>query len=116
MSGAIQRWSGSPGRSRAVAYGGLVFTVATARDKSGSLRQQTADALGLLDQHLAEAGTDKSRLLSVTVYITNMPDKAEMNAAWMEWVDPANPPQRACIGATLDGQDLVEIVAVAAAG
>ena len=37
-----------------------------------------------------------------------------MNRAWDEWVDPANPPRRACIGATLEGQDLVEILITAA--
>lgn len=102
------------GRSRVVIHGGLVFTVATAREKTPSLRAQTSSALALLDANLAEAGTNKSKLLSATVYITDMARKPEMNAAWMEWVDPANPPQRACIGVALEGDDLIEIVAVAA--
>ena len=111
----IRRFPGSaPGRSRVVIHDGLVFTVATAREKSPSLRQQTLSALALLDANLAEAGTNKSKLLSATVYITDMARKPEMNAAWLEWVDPANPPQRACIGVALDGDDLIEIVAVAA--
>lgn len=104
----------APGRSRVVIHDGRVFTVATAREKSASMRAQTESALALLDKHLGEAGTDKSKLLSATVYITDMKRKAEMNDAWMAWVDPANPPQRACIGAVLDGDDLIEIVAVAA--
>jgi enamine deaminase RidA (YjgF/YER057c/UK114 family) len=111
----IKRLPGSaPGRSRVVIHDGRVFTVATAREKSVSMRAQTESALAMLDRHLAEAGTDKSKLLSATVYITDMKRKAEMNDAWMGWVDPANPPQRACIGAVLDGDDLIEIVAVAA--
>ena len=111
----IRRFPASaPGRSRVVIHDGLVFTVATAREKTPSLRAQTLSALALLDANLAEAGTNKSKLLSATVYITDMKGKAEMNAAWMAWVDPANPPQRACIGATLDGDDLIEIVAMAA--
>jgi enamine deaminase RidA (YjgF/YER057c/UK114 family) len=111
----IQRLPGSaPGRSRAVIHDGLVFTVATARAKSASLRAQTSDALAVLDRALADAGTDKSKLLSATVYITDMARKQEMNEAWLEWVDPDNAPQRACIGVALDGQDLIEIVAVAA--
>jgi enamine deaminase RidA (YjgF/YER057c/UK114 family) len=68
----------------------------------------------VLDRALADAGTDKSKLLSATVYITDMARKQEMNSAWLEWVDPDNAPQRACIGVALDGQDLIEIVAVAA--
>ena len=66
------------------------------------------------DATLAECGTSKSRLLSATVYITDIAAKPEMNRAWDEWVDRANPPQRACIGAALEGVDLVEIVAIAA--
>jgi enamine deaminase RidA (YjgF/YER057c/UK114 family) len=97
-----------------VIHDGLVFTVATAREKTASMREQTTSALAMLDGHLAEAGTDKSKLLSATVYITDMARKPEMNEAWMAWVDPANPPQRACIGVALDGDDLIEIVAVAA--
>jgi enamine deaminase RidA (YjgF/YER057c/UK114 family) len=104
----------APGRSRAVIHDGRVFTVATAREKTPSLRAQTESALALLDKHLAEAGTDKSKLLSATVYIADMARKAEMNEAWLAWVDRENPPQRACIGAVLDGDDLIEIVAVAA--
>ena len=111
----IQRLPASaPGRSRAVIHDGRVFTVATAHDKSASLRTQTASALAVLDANLAEAGTGKSKLLSATVYITDMARKPEMNEAWMAWVDQANPPQRACIGAALEGGDLIEIVAVAA--
>ncbi|HEX2114654.1 MAG TPA: RidA family protein [Alphaproteobacteria bacterium] len=111
----IHRLPGSaPGRSRVVVHGGLVFTVATAREKSASMRAQAASALAVLDAHLAEAGTDKSKLLSATVYIADMARKPEMNEVWIAWVDPANPPQRACIGAALEGDDLIEIVAIAA--
>lgn len=116
MTPDIARWPGSPGRSLAVTYAGLVFTVATAAAKSSSLREQTADALRILDGRLVQAGSDKTRLLSCTVYITDMARKPEMNEAWLAWVDPDHAPQRACIGAALEGEDLIEIVAVAAGG
>ena len=113
----IQRFAGSAfGRSSAVVHNGLVFTVATAKIKSGSLGEQTRDALEALETRLREAGSSKSRILSATVYITDMTRKPEMNAAWDAWVDPDNAPQRACIGAALDGDDLIEIVVIAAAG
>ena len=113
----IQRFAGSAyGRSSAVIHNGLVFTVATARNKSASLGEQTRDALKALDARLKEAGSSKSRILSATVYITDMARKPDMNAAWDEWVDPDNSPQRACIGAVLEGNDLIEIVVIAAAG
>jgi len=112
----IQRWAGSvPGRSRIVKHAGVVYTVATARDKSPSVRQQTADALEMIERNLAEAGTDKSQLLSATVYITDMAHKPDMDLAWRAWVDPNGAPQRACVAVALEGRDLVEIVVTAAA-
>jgi enamine deaminase RidA (YjgF/YER057c/UK114 family) len=101
-------------RARSVIHDGRVYTVATSPEKSASMEEQTRFALAALDAHLAEAGTNKSRLLSVTVYIADMSRKAEMNNAWDVWADPQNPPQRACIGAALEGRDLIELVVVAA--
>jgi enamine deaminase RidA (YjgF/YER057c/UK114 family) len=110
----IERIKGKvPTRARAVLHDGFVFTVATAGTKSPSLYEQTQQALVALDASLALAGSDKSHLLSATVYITDMSRKPEMNRAWDEWVDLDNPPQRACVGVALEGQDLVEIVVIA---
>lgn len=117
MGSPITRFPGTaPGRSRAVGHDGLVWTVATASEKSPSMHAQTVSALQALDRNLAAAGSDKRRILSATVYIADMSRKAEMNEAWLAWVDPDHAPQRACIGVTLEGDDLVEIVACAASG
>jgi enamine deaminase RidA (YjgF/YER057c/UK114 family) len=111
----IQRFAGKiPSRSRAVAHDGLVYTVATAAEKSPSLYEQTRQALAAIDKNLADAGSNKSRILRATVYITDMSKKSDMNRARDEWVDMANPPQRACIGVALEGDDLVEILVIAA--
>ena len=113
----IKRFAGTTAtRSRAVAHDGIVYAVATAKNKSAPLYEQTKDALAQIDNTLAEAGTDKSRILRTTVYITDMSRKPEMDRAWDEWVDRANPPQRACIGVTLADKDLVEILVTAAQG
>ena len=111
----IQRFA-RPGvtRARAVVHDGRVYTVATSPVKSSSMAEQARHAMKQLELHLVEAGSSKSRLLTVTVYIADMARKAEMNAAWDAWVDPENPPQRTCIGARLEGEDLIELVAVAA--
>lgn len=110
----ITRFPGSAaGRSSVVVFDGLVFTVATADTYELDMRKQAAEALANLDGQLATAGTDKSRLLSCTVYITDMALKPQMNEVWDGWVDMSNPPQRACIGAALEDGDLIEIVAVA---
>ncbi len=111
----IKRFTGTtPTRSRAVAHDGVVYAVETAKDKKGALYEQTKDALAQIDSTLAEAGSNKSRILRATVYISDMSKKPEMDRAWDEWVDRANPPQRACIGVTLWDKDLVEILVTAA--
>jgi len=111
----IKRTTGSvKTRAKTVVHNGLVYTVATAPNKSAPLYEQTREALAAIDRNLAEAGSSKSRILTATVFITDMGRKPEMNRAWDEWVDPANPPRRACIGAVLEDKDLVEILVTAA--
>ena len=60
------------------------------------------------------AGTDRTRLLSATVYITDMSRKPILNEVWDAWIGPDHWPQRACVEAGLGGDTLVEIVAIAA--
>ena len=85
----INRFPGlTPTRSRAVVHDGLVFTVAVAPDPvTSSMYEQTVKALGRIDESLALCGSDKSRILSAIVYITDIKRKGEMNRAWDEWVD-----------------------------
>jgi enamine deaminase RidA (YjgF/YER057c/UK114 family) len=111
----IKRFRGlSPTRSRAVVHDDLVFTVAVAPDPvTPSMYEQSVKALMRIDESLKLCGTDKSRILSAIVYITDMSRKNEMNRAWDEWVDPANPPMRACIGVELETPHIVEIVVTA---
>ena len=104
----ITRFPGlTPTRSRAVAHNGLVFTVAVSPDPA-------PPGIKRIDESLAMAGTDKSRILSAIVYIADIAHKEEMNHAWDEWVDRANPPMRACLGVDLEPPHLVEIVVTAA--
>ena len=104
----------SPTRSRSVIHHGVVTTVATSTPKVPSLYIQAQDALAAIDRQLQEVGTDKSRILMVMVYITDIILKPEFNRAWDEWVDRANLPLRACVGASLEVGDLVELVVTAA--
>jgi enamine deaminase RidA (YjgF/YER057c/UK114 family) len=104
----------SPTRSRSVVHGGIVTTVATSSRKVLSLYEQAQDALAGIDRNLKEVGTDKSRILMVMIYITDITMKPEFNRAWDEWVDRANLPLRACVGASLENDDLVELVVTAA--
>jgi enamine deaminase RidA (YjgF/YER057c/UK114 family) len=113
----IERWpSGAPGRSRIVAHAGLVWAVANATDAAAKLEQQVAQTLARLDASLREAGSDRTRLLSATVFLHDIADRDAFNRHWLDWIgpDPAAWPQRACVQAELAGGLLVEIVAVAA--
>jgi enamine deaminase RidA (YjgF/YER057c/UK114 family) len=112
----INRFPGlTPTRSRAVVNDGLVFTVAVAPDPVvPSMYEQSVKVLARIDESLALCGTDRSKILSAIVYINGMALKSEMNRAWDEWVDKANPPMRACIGVELEPPHIVEIVVTAA--
>ena len=109
----IERWQGdAQGRSRTSAWRDLVFTVATA--PGATVAVQTRASLAQISANLAEAGTDRTRLLSATVYLTDIASKAEMDAEWCEWIgEAANWPQRACVQAALAPGTLVEITVVA---
>ena len=111
----IQRFPGSaPGRSRIVVHNGLVYTVATAASDSEDIAEQTRLCLAYLDKHLHEARTNRSGLLQVTVYLSDISHKPVFDAVWRDWIGgPENWPQRACVGTQLAGTDLVEVVAVA---
>jgi enamine deaminase RidA (YjgF/YER057c/UK114 family) len=110
----IQRFAGdAAGRSRASAWQDLVFAVATA--DGATLAEQTRNTLAIIDQNLADAGSDRTRLLSVTVYVTNIEHKAQMDVVWCDWIGPeSNWPQRACVQAALAASTLVEITVIAA--
>jgi enamine deaminase RidA (YjgF/YER057c/UK114 family) len=102
--------------SGAVVHGGLVWLAGQITDDPMlDAEGQTADILGQIDALLAEAGTDKRHLLSVTVVLADIADAPAMNRAWDRWLDPAAKPARMTIEATLvDPAWKVEITGVAA--
>ena len=102
------------GRSRAVVHNGLVYAVATDTTGAADISGQTRQTLMALDKALADAGSNKTRLLQATVYLRDMATKPEMDAVWCDWIGAReNWPQRACVGADLAGEDLIEIVVTA---
>ncbi|MEO8261294.1 MAG: Rid family hydrolase [Pseudolysinimonas sp.] len=115
----ITRWNtGLGGRSRTVSAAGLIWTVANAAPDSAPFADQADATLRLLDEHLAEAGSHRSRLLSVQVLLADLADKPAFDLLWLDWIgdDPAGWPQRSCVGAGLAPGLRVEIVAMAARG
>ncbi len=84
-------------------------------DQLGSIADQTTSIVAKIDGYLAEAGSDKSKLLSATIWLTDIGNFNEMNAVWDAWVDPGNTPARACVEAKLAFPKYhVEIAVVAA--
>jgi len=103
--------------SQAVVYGNLVFLAGQVAQRAAgaSVAEQTKDILARIDELLAEAGTDKSKLLSATIWLTDISTFNEMNGIWDPWVAPGNAPARACVEAKLAApQFTVEIAVVAA--
>ena len=105
---------GAKGRCAAVASGGLVYAVATDPACADGIAEQTRNTLQELDSVLAKAGSGKTGLLQATVYLSDISSKPEMDAVWCEWIGPEdNWPQRACVGAALEGGCLIEVVVTA---
>ena len=102
--------------SQAVMHGGTVYLCGlTPTDRGLDVAGQTEEVLAKIDDRLAQCGSDKSRLLSATIYLTDIALKPAMNEAWKAWLGDLNRPTRACIGGVELGPDvLVEIVVTAA--
>ena len=112
----IEKTTGpGPIMSRCVVKGDMVFVAGlTATDRSADITGQTQQIVDKIDGFLAQAGTDKSKLLQANLWITDMSNFAAMNAVWNSWVDPENPPVRACVRADLAVPELlVEIMVTA---
>jgi len=114
---SIERFETGPRMSQVVVHDHTVYLAGVVAKKAAgeSVTRQTEEILAQIDAHLATAGTDKSKLLSATIYITDMTTFAEMNAVWDGWVSPGNTPARATVEAKLAApQYTVEIMVVAA--
>lgn len=111
----IERFDGNERMCDMVATGSLVFVSGQVPDTLyGTIEQQTIEVLQKLDAMLARAGTNKSHLLTVTIYLRDFRHYAGMNAAWDQWVDKRNPPARDCFKLELANPGWeVEIVATA---
>lgn len=113
----ITRIEPGPRMSEAVIHGGKVYLAGfVAGDAVGqSVAAQTKDILAQLDDTLARAGTDKTKLLKVNIWLTDIKTITEMNSVWDKWVVPGKTPARATVEAKLAGAGWdVEIMVEAA--
>lgn len=116
---AVQRLHVGDRMSQAVIHNGVVYLAGqVALEAPGaSAAEQTKAILAQIDGLLAEAGSDKSKVLSATIWLADMADFAEMNTVWDAWVAPGDTPARACVESKLAApQFTVEIGLVAAVG
>ena len=114
---SITRSIRTPIMHRAVEANGFVFIGGTiADDTSVSMGEQTRNILGKIEGYLKEAGTDQSRVVSASIFVTDLSAKKEMDAVWTEFFGD-NLPARATVGvADLGGGALIEVVVTALRG
>jgi enamine deaminase RidA (YjgF/YER057c/UK114 family) len=113
----IRRIVTNTGRGRVVVHSGLVYLGGqTAEDRSQDIKGQTAQVLAKMDKVLAEAGTDRTRLLTTQIWLKDIArDFAGMNEVWDAWISPETAPARATAQCEMAAsQLLIEITATAA--
>ena len=113
---SIERIGSNDRMSKIVKHNGTVYLCGqTASDPAWDTAEQTQRCLDKIDALLAEAGSERNKLLSITIYVRDMKDFADMNAVWDAWVAEGEKPARACVEARMARPDiLVEFTVVAA--
>jgi enamine deaminase RidA (YjgF/YER057c/UK114 family) len=112
----LQRYHVGKRLAAMVVHNGTIYLAGqVADDSSADLATQTRQALATIDRLLGEAGSDKTKILSVTIYLPDMNDFAAMNAVWEAWVPAGQTPARATVQAKLASSAYkVEIQVIAA--
>ncbi len=101
--------------SQIVMHGDTIYLAGQVGTEGASVTQQTQDCLAKVDALLADAGSDKTRILQTTIWLADISDFAEMNAVWDAWVPEGHAPARACGEAKLARPEfLVEFLVTAA--
>lgn len=101
--------------SDATVFNNMAHFVEIAADITGDMHNQTQQVLAQAEATLASVNSDKSRLLSVTIYVTDFANLPEFNQAWQAWLPEGSAPSRACLKVELANPSyLLEIAFVAA--
>jgi enamine deaminase RidA (YjgF/YER057c/UK114 family) len=113
----IKRYGAGARLSEAVVHGGKVYLCGVVADAAAgkSVAEQTKDVLAQIDEMLAQAGSDKTKMLKVNIWLANIDTIAEMNSVWDAWAVAGQTPARATVEARLASpQWAVEIMVEAA--
>lgn len=92
---SIRRIDAGPRMSDINIHGNTVYLAGQVGEQGGSVAQQTRDILATIDELLAKAGTDKTKILQAVIWLADMSTFDEMNAEWDKWVPQGNTPARA---------------------
>lgn len=113
---SIERIGSNDRMSKIVKHNGTIYLCGqTASDPAWDTAEQTQRCLDKIDALLAEAGSERNKLLSITIYVRDMKDFAAMNAVYDAWVADIEKPARACVEARMARPDvLVEFSVIAA--
>jgi len=105
-----------PRYADAAIHGGVVYLAGQVPGQTDQgIEGQTREVLATIDRLLAEAGSDKTRLLMVQIFLADITDIHGMNAVWDQWVAPGHAPPRATVQAALaDSRWKIEVVVTAA--
>lgn len=113
---SIERIDVEPLWCDATVYEGIAFLAGQVGTSGASVTQQTQEILAQIDTLLVRVGSDKSRLLQATIWLSDMRDAEEMNQVWAAWLPKGTAPARCCGGVQLhDSGTKVEIIVTAAA-
>jgi len=114
---SIKRIKVGPRMSQAVVHGNVVSTAGqVALNAAGEdAGEQTKDILNSIDGLLEEAGTDKTKILTATIWLADMADFGAMNEIWDAWVSEGNTPTRACVESKLAAPQFTVEIAITAA-
>ena len=110
----IKRFETERRMSQMVVYGDLIWLAGQCGAANKSTAEQTREALRKIDMYLAQAGSDKTKILNTTIWLADIADYDEMNQVWDNWMPEGCAPARACGEAKLGGSGYsVEIICVA---
>jgi enamine deaminase RidA (YjgF/YER057c/UK114 family) len=112
----IQRFDTGPRMSEMTVHNGVAYLAGQIAEAGGDITAQTREVLGHIDALLAQAGSDKSKILRAEIFLADLSEFTGMNAEWETWVVPGHTPARATVQAQLAKPEWkVEIVITAAA-
>jgi enamine deaminase RidA (YjgF/YER057c/UK114 family) len=111
----LQRFETNARMSQMVIHNETIYLAGQVGDPSADIAEQTRSMLAKVDKLLAEAGSDKTKILQATIWVASMGDFAKMNEVWDDWVPQGHAPGRACGEARLATPEYkVEVIIIAA--